>query len=140
MGPWFLGCTVRGGCGAAAFLQPDFEFDSISDHHRARHPGLGGPHDPDHAALTDLATELGLNVWAVEDAVAPSERVKATIYPGRTPSSRSRRGHGHPGPHGRSGLVADQAPHLGLRPRSVPWVTVRLAPQFDIEGGVPALG
>ena len=28
--------------------------------------------DPDHAGLSDLATELGLNIWAVEDAVAAS--------------------------------------------------------------------
>ena len=40
-------------------------------------------YQPDHAALTDLAQELGLNIWAVEDALAPSERVKATVYPAR---------------------------------------------------------
>jgi magnesium transporter len=37
-------------------------------------------YDPDHAALTALAEELGLNVWAVEDATAPKERTKATVY------------------------------------------------------------
>ncbi|MDT5388343.1 MAG: magnesium transporter, partial [Mycobacterium sp.] len=37
-------------------------------------------YDPDHDALKALAEELGLNVWAVEDATAPSERTKATVY------------------------------------------------------------
>lgn len=37
-------------------------------------------YDPDHAALAVLADELGLNVWAVEDATAPKERTKATVY------------------------------------------------------------
>lgn len=35
---------------------------------------------PDHAALAALADELGLNIWAVEDATAPKERTKATVY------------------------------------------------------------
>jgi magnesium transporter len=37
-------------------------------------------YDPDHDALASLAAELGLNVWAVEDATAPMERTKATVY------------------------------------------------------------
>lgn len=41
-------------------------------------------YDPDQAALDDLAAELGLNVWAVEDATAPKERAKATVYPTHT--------------------------------------------------------
>ena len=36
--------------------------------------------DPDHHALTSLAEELGLNVWAVEDAIAPNERTKVSVY------------------------------------------------------------
>ena len=35
---------------------------------------------PTTATLADLAQELGLNDWAVEDAVAEAERTKATIY------------------------------------------------------------
>ncbi|MFN8228442.1 MAG: magnesium transporter CorA family protein [Mycobacterium sp.] len=128
-----LGCTVRGRVWRGGVSQPDFEFDSISDY-------LTEPdtlvwvdlYDPDHAALTDLATELGLNVWAVEDAVAPSERVKATIYPTHTfftvyavdmatpdytadPVSLLTK-------HRISAFVLERA-----------LVTVRLAPQFDIE-------
>ncbi|GLP73013.1 magnesium transporter [Mycobacterium antarcticum] len=37
-------------------------------------------YDPDHDALSALAHELGLNIWAVEDAIAPNERTKATVY------------------------------------------------------------
>jgi magnesium transporter len=37
-------------------------------------------YDPDHDALSALAAELGLNIWAVEDATAPNERTKATVY------------------------------------------------------------
>jgi magnesium transporter len=37
-------------------------------------------YDPDHDVLTALAEELGLNNWAVEDATAPKERAKATVY------------------------------------------------------------
>ena len=40
--------------------------------------------DPDHDTLCELAQELGLNDWAVEDAVAASERVKTTAYPTHT--------------------------------------------------------
>ncbi len=36
--------------------------------------------NPSHDTLTQLAEELGLNKWAVEDALADSERVKATAY------------------------------------------------------------
>ncbi|MCV7001785.1 magnesium transporter CorA family protein [Mycolicibacterium alvei] len=36
--------------------------------------------DPDHEALAELADELGLNMWAVEDAVAPKERTKTSVY------------------------------------------------------------
>lgn len=37
-------------------------------------------YDPDHETLRGLADELGLNVWAVEDAIAPNERTKASVY------------------------------------------------------------
>lgn len=37
-------------------------------------------YDPDADALHELAEELGLNMWAVEDAVAPKERTKASVY------------------------------------------------------------
>ncbi|WKG03690.1 magnesium transporter CorA family protein [Mycolicibacterium sp. HK-90] len=37
-------------------------------------------YDPDTDALHELAGELGLNMWAVEDAVAPKERTKVSVY------------------------------------------------------------
>lgn len=61
--------------------QDEFEFGDISEY--LREPDALVWVDlcePDHEALCDLASELGLNTWAVEDAVAAAERVKATAY------------------------------------------------------------
>lgn len=61
--------------------QEDFTFDDISGY--LREPDTLVWVDlcaPDHDALCDLAAELGLNTWAVEDALAAAERVKATAY------------------------------------------------------------
>lgn len=63
-------------------LQDDFSLDQISD-------CLGDADllvwadlvNPTHEALTELAHELDLNSWAVEDALAAAERVKAAKYP-----------------------------------------------------------
>lgn len=41
-------------------------------------------YDPDHEALRELAGELRLNIWAVEDAVAPKERTKTSVYQSHT--------------------------------------------------------
>ncbi|OBJ04993.1 magnesium transporter [Mycobacterium sp. 1482292.6] len=65
--------------------QDGFEFDKISDY-------LTEPDtlvwadlcEPDHDTLCGLADELGLNHWAVEDAVAAAERVKVTAYESHT--------------------------------------------------------
>jgi magnesium transporter len=59
----------------------EFTFDAISDC-LASHDQLvwADIYDPDHDALKALAAELGLNIWAVEDAVAPMERTKASVY------------------------------------------------------------
>jgi magnesium transporter len=73
--------SVRGRVWRSGKPCDDFEFDKVSDY-------LTEPDtlvwvdmlDPDHAALRDLAEELGLNEWAVEDAVSARERVKATVY------------------------------------------------------------
>jgi len=61
--------------------QDDFEFSAISDY-LAEDDALVWCDllEPDHAKLTDLAQELGLNTWAVEDSVADAERTKAVIY------------------------------------------------------------
>jgi magnesium transporter len=72
---------VRGRVWRAGKPQDDFEFSAISDCLIERDTLVWADiYDPDHAALKDLAQELGLNSWAVEDAVAESERTKASIY------------------------------------------------------------
>ena len=59
----------------------DFVFAEISDYLADEHTLVWCDiYDPDHATFKDLARELGLNEWAVEDAVAESERTKAVVY------------------------------------------------------------
>ncbi|MCW2556650.1 MAG: Mg2+/Co2+ transporter [Mycobacterium sp.] len=61
--------------------QDDFEFASISDYLVEKDTLVWADiYDPDHAALKELAQEIGLNDWAVEDAVGDAERTKATVY------------------------------------------------------------
>lgn len=61
--------------------QDDFEFASVSDYLVEKDTLVWVDiYDPDHAALADLAQELGLNALAVEDAVADAERTKASVY------------------------------------------------------------
>ncbi|CKG84609.1 magnesium transporter CorA family protein [Mycolicibacterium smegmatis] len=59
----------------------DFSFSAISDYLADDDTLVWADiYDPDHQTLLDLAAELGLNTWAVEDAVAPKERTKASVY------------------------------------------------------------
>jgi magnesium transporter len=72
---------IRGRVWRAGKSQDDFEFASISDYLVEKDTLVWADiYDPDHAALTELAKEVGLNDWAVEDAVADAERTKATVY------------------------------------------------------------
>lgn len=111
--------------------QDDFEFDRISDY-------LGVDDtlvwvdlcDPDHDTLRDLAQELGLNYWAVEDAVAVAERVKATAYATHTFFTVY-------AVDVVADAAADPAPMLSMRrisafvlPRGL--ITVRLTSDFDM--------
>lgn len=72
---------VRGRIWREGKPQDDFDFSLISD-------CLAGEdtlvwcdiYDPDHAILKELAEELHLNSWAVEDALADAERTKAVVY------------------------------------------------------------
>jgi magnesium transporter len=58
-----------------------FTFEGISDCLTAENTLIWADiYDPDHATLRELAEELGLNIWAVEDAMAPMERTKASVY------------------------------------------------------------
>ncbi len=59
----------------------EFTFDAISDCLASEDQLVWADlYDPDHAALAALAAELHLDSWAVEDAVAPMERTKASVY------------------------------------------------------------
>ncbi len=113
--------------------QDDFEFSAISDY-------LAEPdtlvwadiYDPDRAILTDLAEELGLNGWAVEDAVAEAERTKATAYSTHTFFTVYAVQSVDPPPatDKSSTLEAHRISGFVL-PRGL--ITVRLSPHLDVE-------
>jgi magnesium transporter len=73
--------NVRGRVWRSGKPQDGFEFAQISDYITEDQTLVWVDLcDPNHDELADLAQELSLNIWAVEDAVAPRERVKATVY------------------------------------------------------------
>ncbi|WP_163796217.1 magnesium transporter CorA family protein [Mycolicibacterium sediminis] len=76
---------VRGRVWRNGRPQDGFSFHAISDCLASEDELVWADvYDPDRAALDDLAAELGLNSWAVEDATAPKERAKASVYPTHT--------------------------------------------------------
>jgi magnesium transporter len=124
---------VRGRVWRGGQPQDDFDFDAISDYITEEDTLVWVDlYDPDHDALSDLAGELGLNIWAVEDAVAPAERVKATIYSTHTfftvyavdivdpPADDDARS-----------ILSKHRISAFVLPRAL--VTVRLPPEFDID-------
>lgn len=110
----------------------DFTFDDISDYLAAEDDTLvwADIYDPDHETLRALAAELGLNDWAVEDAVGAAERTKATVYKTHTfftvyavqMTEHAEDDESSLSMHRISGFVL---------PRGL--ITVRLSPWFDIE-------
>ena len=73
--------NIRGRVWRAGKPQDEFDFSAISDYLVEEDTLVWCDiYDPDHAILTDLAQELGLNTWAVEDGVAEAERTKAVVY------------------------------------------------------------
>ncbi|TRW81824.1 magnesium transporter CorA family protein [Mycolicibacterium sp. 018/SC-01/001] len=125
---------VRGRIWRHGEPQDDFDFSAISDCLQGDDTLVWCDiYDPDHAILKELAGELNLNSWAVEDALAESERTKAVVYRTHTfftvysvtmtePSTQD-------GPvasllevHRISGFVL---------PRGL--ITVRLSPHIDID-------
>jgi magnesium transporter len=124
-------CEIRGRVWRAGKPQDDFEFASVSDYLVEKDTLVWvDMYDADHAALTDLAQELGLNDWAVEDAVAEAERTKATVYKTHTfftvyavsPLEAADATGSSLSTHRISGFVLPQ----GL-------ITVRLPPYFDVD-------
>ena len=87
-------------------------------------------YDPDHDTLTALADELGLNTWAVEDAVAAAERTKATVYKTHTFFTVYAVKMTEPNENEESSLSLHRVSGFVL-PRGL--ITVRLSPWFDIK-------
>jgi magnesium transporter len=127
---------IRGRVWRNGVLQDDFDFDAVSDH-LAEDDALVwvDVFDPDHEALAALAHELGLNIWAVEDAVAPSERVKASLYATHTFFTVYAVDVARPGSGTAPGsLLTKHRISAFVLPRGL--VTVRLRPEFDIDAVV----
>jgi magnesium transporter len=111
--------------------QDDFDFPSISDY-LVEDDALVwcDIYDPDHAILADLAQELGLNAWAVEDAIAESERTKAVVY--RTHTFFTVYGVSTTQTADETESMLDVHRISGfVLPRGL--ITVRLSPHFDID-------
>ncbi|HET6735375.1 magnesium transporter CorA family protein [Mycobacterium sp.] len=119
---------VRGRVWRGGKPQDDFDFSAISDYLVDDETLVWCDiYDPDHATLKDLAQELGLNTWAVEDAVAEAERTKAAVYRTHTfftvyAVSTTEDSESLLSTHRISGFVL---------PRGL--ITVRLSPHFDID-------
>jgi len=111
--------------------QDDFDFPSISDYLVQEDTLVWCDiYDPDHAILKDLAQELSLNSWAVEDAIAEAERTKAVVY--RTHTFFTVYGVTTREPADETASMLDIHRISGfVLPRGL--ITVRLSPHFDID-------
>ncbi|MDA2892030.1 magnesium transporter CorA family protein [Mycolicibacterium sp. BiH015] len=111
----------------------DFEFSKISDCLASDDTLVWCDiYDPDHAILKDLAVELGLNEWAVEDALAEAERTKAVVYRSHTFFTVYGVSVKDPRPQ----AVAESTLEIHrisgfVLPRGL--ITVRLSPRFDMD-------
>ncbi|BCI51675.1 magnesium transporter [Mycolicibacterium litorale] len=108
-----------------------FEFSQISE--CLADPGTlvwADVYASDHAILKELAHELGLNEWAVEDAVAESERTKATVYSTHTFFTVYSVDTREPESDTDSALTIHRISGFVL-PQGL--ITVRLSPDFDID-------
>lgn len=120
---------VRGRVWRGGKPQDGFDFTSISDY-LAEDDTLVWCDicSPDHATLSELAQELGLNTWAVEDAIAESERTKAVVY--RTHTFFTVYAVCEESGGGTAPLSIQRISGFVL-PRGL--ITVRLSPEFDID-------
>ncbi len=113
--------------------QDDFEFSAISDYLAEEDTLVWCDiYDPNHAILKDLADELELDSWAVEDAIADAERTKAVVYRSHTFFTVYSVALRDPPPEddSESSLEIHRISGFVL-PRGL--ITVRLSPHFDIE-------
>ncbi|NMN94654.1 magnesium transporter CorA family protein [Antrihabitans stalactiti] len=125
--------SVRGQVWRSGTRQDEFEFDKISDYLQQEDVLVWVDlYEPDHEVLTRLADELGLNVWAVEDAVADAERVKAssysthtffTVYAVQIDQDATTETD--------SGMLSTHRISAFVLPRAL--ITVRLSPYFDFD-------
>jgi magnesium transporter len=124
---------VRGRVWREGKPQEDFEFSSISDYlSEADTLVWCDIYDPDHAILKDLASELDLDNWAVEDAIAEAERTKAVVYRSHTFFTVYGVAVKVPLPEDDSASILDIHRISGfVLPRGL--ITVRLSPDFDID-------
>lgn len=126
-----IASSIQGRVRRSGKAQDDFEFDKISDY-------LTEPDtlvwvdlcEPDHDTLHGLADELGLNRWAVEDAVAAAERVKATAYESHTFFTVYAVHVAADTPDIRERMLSMQRISGFVLPQGL--ITVRLTPDFDM--------
>jgi magnesium transporter len=111
--------------------QDDFDFSSISDYLVEDDTLIWCDiFDPDREALTDLAKELGLNGWAVEDAVGEAERTKTVVYRTHTFFTVYAVSSRQPADDSESSLQTHRISGFVL-PQGL--ITVRLSPWYDID-------
>ncbi|KWX67287.1 magnesium transporter CorA family protein [Mycobacterium sp. NAZ190054] len=124
---------VRGRVWRAGKPTDEFEFSAVSDY-LADEDALVWCDilDPDHAILADLAQELNLNSWAVEDALADSERTKAVVYRTHTFFTVYSVAAKDPPPQTfTETTIARHRISAFVLPRGL--ITVRLSEKFDID-------
>ncbi|MBX7432249.1 magnesium transporter CorA family protein [Mycobacterium sp. Y57] len=124
---------VRGRIWRHGKPQDDFEFAAISDCLAADDTLVWCDiYDPDHEILTELAEELNLNAWAVEDALADAERTKAVVYRTHTFFTVYGVSVKDPPPQDISESTLQISRISGfVLPRGL--ITVRLSEKFDID-------
>lgn len=124
---------VRGRIWRDGKPQDDFEFSSISECLDAEGTLVWCDiYDPDHAILKELAEELQLNSWAVEDALADAERTKAVVYKTHTFFTVYEVTVKNPPPADTAESTLQIHRISGfILPRGL--ITVRLSPEFDID-------
>lgn len=124
---------VRGRVWRDGKPQDDFEFSSIPDY-LATDGALVwcDIYDADHAILKELAEDLHLNSWAVEDAIADAERTKAVVYKTHTFFTVYEVSVESSTPTDASEPTLEMHRISGfVLPRGM--ITVRLSPHFDVE-------
>ena len=111
----------------------DFEFESIPDYLSTEGTLVWCDiYDADHETLRELAAELGFSSWAVEDAIAESERTKAVVYKTHTFFTVYEVTVRTPPPPDTSESMLEVHRISGfILPRGL--ITVRLSPHFDMD-------